>query len=146
MPHGGVHQSGGKDLAIVQGDNVKILRRARRLVPVAGCAALALGLASSAVAKGPSGRGALTTTASSATPPRAQRKLGRWRRSAWPAGSPHIAAGVNHVLALRPDGTVLAWGNDSAGETGAGTASDSPALPAEVTGLTNVTQVAGAMA
>ena len=34
------------------------------------------------------------------------------------SGITHISAGVNHVLALRSDGTVLAWGDDSAGEMG----------------------------
>ena len=42
-----------------------------------------------------------------------------------------IAAGWGHALALKTDGTVVAWGDDSAGET------DVPA------GLTNVTAVAG---
>jgi alpha-tubulin suppressor-like RCC1 family protein len=57
------------------------------------------------------------------------------------SGITHISAGVNHVLALRSDGTVLAWGDDEHSEIGDGTTSDDPALPAEVTGLTNVTQV-----
>ncbi len=57
------------------------------------------------------------------------------------SGITHLSAGINHVLALRSDGTVLAWGDDQAGEIGDGTASDTPALPTEVTGLTNVTQV-----
>ena len=57
------------------------------------------------------------------------------------SGITRISAGVDHVLALRSDGTVLAWGDDSHGEIGNGTTSDNPVLPTEVTGLTNVTQV-----
>jgi alpha-tubulin suppressor-like RCC1 family protein len=57
------------------------------------------------------------------------------------SGITQLAAGVNHVLALRSDGTVLAWGDDEHGEIGNGTTSDSPVLPTEVTGLTNVTHV-----
>ena len=50
MPYVGVHQPGGKGLAIMKGDNVQILRGPRRLVRLAVCATLALGLASSAMA------------------------------------------------------------------------------------------------
>jgi alpha-tubulin suppressor-like RCC1 family protein len=57
------------------------------------------------------------------------------------SGITQISAGATHVLALRSDGTVLAWGNDQAGEIGNGTASETPVLPTEVTGLTSVTQV-----
>jgi alpha-tubulin suppressor-like RCC1 family protein len=57
------------------------------------------------------------------------------------SGITRISAGVNHVLALRSDGTVLAWGDNEHGEVGNGTASDNPTLPTEVTGLTAVTQV-----
>jgi alpha-tubulin suppressor-like RCC1 family protein len=42
----------------------------------------------------------------------------------------------------RPDGTVLAWGDNHAGEIGNGTSSETaPSLPTEVTGLTGATQV-----
>jgi alpha-tubulin suppressor-like RCC1 family protein len=57
------------------------------------------------------------------------------------SGITQIAAGFLHALALRSDGTVLAWGDDQSGEIGNGTTSGSPTLPTEVTGLTNVTQV-----
>ena len=57
------------------------------------------------------------------------------------SGITQIAAGFFDALALRSDGTVLAWGDDQYGEIGNGTISDSPTLPTEVTGLTNVTQV-----
>jgi alpha-tubulin suppressor-like RCC1 family protein len=59
------------------------------------------------------------------------------------SGITQIAAGAFHVLALRSDGTVLAWGDNEAGEIGNGTRSETtPSLPMEVTGLTGVTQVA----
>jgi alpha-tubulin suppressor-like RCC1 family protein len=57
------------------------------------------------------------------------------------SGITHISAGAYHVLALRSDGTVLAWGDNEDGQIGNGTTSDNPTLPTEVTGLTNVTQV-----
>ncbi len=57
------------------------------------------------------------------------------------SGITRISAGVNHVLALRSDGTVIAWGDDSSGEIGNGTTSDDPVLPTEVTGLANATWV-----
>ncbi len=57
------------------------------------------------------------------------------------SGITQIAAGFFHALALRSDGTVLAWGDDQYGELGNGAMSVGPTLPAEVTGLANVTQV-----
>lgn len=77
-------------------------------------------------------------------------QLGNAATSAWTrpvetigmdSGITQIAAGFFHALALRSDGTVLAWGDDQYGEIGNGTISDSPTLPTEVTSLTNVTQV-----
>jgi alpha-tubulin suppressor-like RCC1 family protein len=61
------------------------------------------------------------------------------------SGITQISAGYSHVLALRSDGTVLAWGDNSAGEIGNGTYSSTPSLPTEVTGLTGVTQVSAGM-
>jgi alpha-tubulin suppressor-like RCC1 family protein len=57
------------------------------------------------------------------------------------SGITQLAAGWSHALALRSDGTVLAWGDNEAGEIGDGTSSETPSLPTEVTGLTGVTQV-----
>jgi hypothetical protein len=57
------------------------------------------------------------------------------------SGITHLSAGGVHVLALRSDGTVLAWGDNEAGEIGNGIRSETPTLPAEVTGLTGVAQV-----
>jgi alpha-tubulin suppressor-like RCC1 family protein len=61
------------------------------------------------------------------------------------SGITQISAGYLHVLALRSDGTVLAWGDNNAGEIGNGTHSGTPSLPTEVTGLTGVTQVSAGM-
>jgi alpha-tubulin suppressor-like RCC1 family protein len=44
-------------------------------------------------------------------------------------------------LALKWDGTALAWGSNGSGQLGNGTTSD-PAGPVQVTGLANATQVA----
>jgi alpha-tubulin suppressor-like RCC1 family protein len=57
------------------------------------------------------------------------------------SGITQLAAGFAHVLALRSDGTVLAWGQDPWGELGNGTTSDGATLPTEVLGLNNVTHV-----
>jgi alpha-tubulin suppressor-like RCC1 family protein len=61
------------------------------------------------------------------------------------SGITQISAGYSHVLALRSDGTVLAWGDNNAGEIGNGTYSGTPSLPTEVTGLTGVTQVSAGL-
>ena len=45
------------------------------------------------------------------------------------------------MLALKSNGTVLAWGSNGSGQLGNGTTTD-PAGPVQVTGLTNATQVA----
>ncbi|GAA4571537.1 RCC1 domain-containing protein [Planotetraspora kaengkrachanensis] len=52
-----------------------------------------------------------------------------------------VAAGWNHSLGLRADGTVWAWGDNTSGELGDGTTT-SRATPAQVIGLTGVTQIA----
>jgi len=57
-----------------------------------------------------------------------------------------VAAGwtprYGHTLAVRSDGTVWAWGDNTAGDLGDGT-TDGRLAPVQVTGLTGVTQVAG---
>lgn len=61
------------------------------------------------------------------------------------AGSPvtKIATGWYHSLALRADGTVLAWGRNDSAQLGLGSASASPTLaPTAVPGLTNVIALA----
>ncbi|MFF5206373.1 RCC1 domain-containing protein [Streptosporangium sp. NPDC000396] len=59
-----------------------------------------------------------------------------------------VAAGGNHSLALRSDGTVWAWGEDSAGQLGNGGANVDSSTPGQVIGpggvgfLTNVVAIA----
>jgi alpha-tubulin suppressor-like RCC1 family protein len=57
------------------------------------------------------------------------------------SGITQLSAGVGHVLALKSDGTVLAWGYGAWGQLGNGSTA-SPAGPVQVTGLTSATQVA----
>ena len=57
------------------------------------------------------------------------------------SGPISVAAGDQHSLALRSDGTVLAWGNNGWGQLGNGTYTRSLA-PAQVSGLANVTAIA----
>ena len=52
-----------------------------------------------------------------------------------------IVAGYNHTVALKSNGTVLAWGNNAYGQLGDGTVIDRP-LPTPVLGLTGVIKVA----
>ena len=52
-----------------------------------------------------------------------------------------VAAGYGHTLALKNDGTVLAWGYNSNGQLGNGTTTDS-AVPIQLSGLSSVTAVA----
>jgi len=56
-------------------------------------------------------------------------------------GDSGISATGGFATALGTDGTVWAWGDDSAGQLGNGTTTD-PAGAVQVTGLTNATQVA----
>ncbi|MCW5940767.1 MAG: hypothetical protein KIS66_00955 [Fimbriimonadaceae bacterium] len=51
-----------------------------------------------------------------------------------------ISAGANHYLAVREDGTVWAWGNNTTGQLGNGTTTNST-TPVQVTGLTDVVAV-----
>ncbi len=56
------------------------------------------------------------------------------------SGITQLSAGYDHLLALRSNGTVLAWGADSQGQLGdGGTASTSG--PVQVAGLAGVSQV-----
>ena len=64
-----------------------------------------------------------------------------------PCTMPLIAAGYNHTVALKSDGTVWAWGNNSYGQLGNGTTNNS-SQPVQVmtstnTALSNVVAVAG---
>jgi alpha-tubulin suppressor-like RCC1 family protein len=60
------------------------------------------------------------------------------------SGITQLAAGGAHVLALKSDGTVLAWGSNVWGQLGIGSTT-SPVGPVQVTGLTSATQVAAGM-
>jgi len=55
--------------------------------------------------------------------------------------TPMVAAGGNHTIALRSDGTVWAWGSNQHGELGDGT-DINRATPVKVQGLNNITAVA----
>ncbi len=58
-------------------------------------------------------------------------------------GALSVAAGGNHSLAVGPDGSLWAWGNNTLGQLGTGTMSSNPnRVPARVAGLTGVTAAA----
>ncbi|WP_082408344.1 RCC1 domain-containing protein [Verrucomicrobium spinosum] len=56
-------------------------------------------------------------------------------------GGGKIASGLRHHLAVKSDGTVWAWGQNSSGQLGNGATVDSN-VPVQVSGLTNVVSVA----
>jgi alpha-tubulin suppressor-like RCC1 family protein len=58
------------------------------------------------------------------------------------SGVSAIAAGARHSLALLANGTAMAWGEDNAGELGDGRIARSEEVPAAVSSLTGVTQIA----
>ena len=60
------------------------------------------------------------------------------------SGITQIAAGADHVVALKSGGTVLAWGDNTDGGLGNGTTT-SVTGPVQVTGLTGATQVAAGL-
>lgn len=55
-------------------------------------------------------------------------------------GVVQAAAGDNHTLALKTDGTVWAWGSNTYGQLGNGTETDSP-VPVKVAGLNMITAI-----
>ena len=57
------------------------------------------------------------------------------------SGVSAIAAGANHSLALKTDGTVWAWGYNATGQLGNGTTINS-SIPVQVSGLSEVTAIA----
>jgi hypothetical protein len=59
------------------------------------------------------------------------------------SGITQLAAGMTHTLALRSDGTVLAWGDNGSGELGDGS-TEQVSGPVQVSGLTAVSQVVAA--
>ncbi len=54
-----------------------------------------------------------------------------------------IAAGSQHNLALKSDGTVWAWGENSSGQLGIGITGNSINAPVQVSGLSGVMAIAG---
>jgi alpha-tubulin suppressor-like RCC1 family protein len=61
------------------------------------------------------------------------------------SGITQIAAGAIHMVALKSDGTVLAWGENGNGELGTGTTTPVTG-PVQVAGLASATQVAAGVA
>ncbi|MHA7627933.1 RCC1 domain-containing protein [Corallococcus sp. M7] len=59
-----------------------------------------------------------------------------------PAAPTRLAEDNGHSLAIRPDGTVWAWGNNSQGQLGTGSTATSEPVPAQVPGLTDIVAVA----
>ncbi len=57
-----------------------------------------------------------------------------------------IAAGGNHSLALKSDGTVLAWGRDNAGQLGNDLALEDKPKPVSVSGLTGIIAISAGYA
>jgi alpha-tubulin suppressor-like RCC1 family protein len=60
------------------------------------------------------------------------------------SGIIQLAAGDEHVLGLRSDGTVVAWGGNFYGQLGDGTTTPS-VTPVQVPGLSGVTQVSAGL-
>lgn len=58
------------------------------------------------------------------------------------AVEPKISISDSHVLLLKSDGTVWAWGSNGSGQLGMGTGGSSTATPTEVTGLNGVVDIA----
>jgi alpha-tubulin suppressor-like RCC1 family protein len=54
-----------------------------------------------------------------------------------------LAAGYNHSLAVRTDGTVWAWGDNGFGQLGTGATGSYTKSPVQVSGLTSATAVSG---
>lgn len=159
-PSGGFHQPGGKGLAIGKGENVITIRMGRRLVQLAGCAALALGLAGGAVATSGAASAAIAAPARGCCTILSQSLAVSWGDnndgqlgngagtnsalygSVANLGSvTQVAAGWDHALALASDGTVWAWGAGYWGQLGNGSTAESP-VPEQVPNLTGVTQIA----
>jgi alpha-tubulin suppressor-like RCC1 family protein len=109
---------------------------------LAGCAALALGLAGMVLAGSPLAQSRVTGITVD------RRVAAFWGGNS--SSSPvqvvgmtsvtQVAAGGLHSLALRSDGTVWAWGNNFYGQLGDGTYTAS-STPVQVPGLTGVIQV-----
>ena len=128
--------------------------RSRRLARLAGCTALALGMAGTAgaVSAPAQARASGTLIQSHVVASwglNTQGELGdgttttRWQYGDVRAGNDvvQVTAGLVHALAVRSDGTVWAWGSNGHGELGDGSTTDR-STPVQVAGLTGITQVA----
>jgi alpha-tubulin suppressor-like RCC1 family protein len=60
---------------------------------------------------------------------------------AWGSGIIQVAGGDEHAVALLANGTVEDWGDNQEGQLGNGTTSTDSLVPVPVSGLTSVTQV-----
>lgn len=54
------------------------------------------------------------------------------------SATPQISAGFNHTLALKSDGAVWAWGDNTSGELGNGSSGDNSFLPVQISNLSNI--------
>ena len=133
---------------------MKVLRRSRRLARLAGCTALALGLAGTAGALSAPVQARVTATLTryhlvASWGANGNAELGDGTTtSRWQPGDvrtsndlTQVAAGLVHALAVRSDGTVWAWGLNAWGELGDGSTTER-SEPVQVAGLTGITQVA----
>ena len=59
------------------------------------------------------------------------------------AVDPKISAGAYHVIALKDDGSVLAWGLNNFGQLGTATTTNQSKIPVQVGGISDVTHIAG---
>jgi alpha-tubulin suppressor-like RCC1 family protein len=135
----------------------RVLWRSRRLARLAGCTALALGLAGTALAVSAPAQARVTATliqsqVVASWGSNAEGELGdgtttsRWQYGDVRAGNDvvRVAAGWTHALAVRSGGSVWAWGSNGLGELGDGTTT-SRSTPVQVAGLTGITQVAAGL-
>jgi alpha-tubulin suppressor-like RCC1 family protein len=133
---------------------MRVLWRSRRLARLAGCTALALAMAGTAGAVSAPAQARATATliqshVVASWGLNTEGELGdgttttRLLYGDVRAGNDmvQVAAGLDHALAVRSDGTVWAWGFNGHGELGDGTTTNRSA-PVQVAGLTGVTQVA----
>ena len=133
---------------------MKVLRRSWRLARLAGCTALALGLAGTAGGLSAPAKARVTATLTryhlvASWGANGNAELGDGTTaSRWQYGDVRtsndltlVAAGLVHALAVRSDGTVWAWGLNAWGELGDGSTTER-GEPVQVAGLTGITQVA----
>jgi alpha-tubulin suppressor-like RCC1 family protein len=134
---------------------MRFLRPSRLLGRMAGCTALTLGVAGMAAAP------ARARAAGNVSQPHAVASWGNDDNGQLGNGTTipralygdviglpndmvQVSAGDSHTLALRPDGTVWAWGSNISGGLGDGSDTDR-STPVQVTGLTGVIQVAAGL-